>query len=479
MQTNEIGDRNASFFMARSRLKRVEELLDTISFLKSSLETCVSNLRQHMPKRTLTDLSNELLVFIFRLLEPDVNTLSHLSAVCKRFRRLTISSPHLWARQTMSSHMSRSLINAIGSRSGALKLDAVILSPFTEYIASTMSKYCNRWTTVILYDFTRLDMRTFHTHILCAKLTSLEGINLRYLTLLPGEEQSHCMYMFDDDWYLPSLKTLTCFGTLPRCFSAAASILTSCSFTFNYILNLSDLTAVLFATLVLEDLDVTLWSVKNVDGNALVKCNLPALRKFCLRSDDTLQRAVEDLLEYISAPNVISLCINLKSGQICSAFNTSSCFLKIIKGMKDRHTGLETLDLRVTCRDRDDGDLFGVYDIRNIFKALPKGVEYLTFSACNIRLHVGRRAFVGNFRKLQSVSFRDCNCLDTNFFDHLAVQLRKQRIELDTIYISDCREVGSKEYVREEKVETIFGKAGILDKGLDSDSDLGSASYST
>lgn len=128
MQTNEVGNRNASFSMARSRLKRVEELFDTISFLKLSLETCVTNLRQRMPKRYLTDLSNELLMLIFRLLEPDVNTLLHLSAVCKRFRRLLISSPHLWARQTMSSHMSRSLIDAIGSRSGSLKLDAVISS---------------------------------------------------------------------------------------------------------------------------------------------------------------------------------------------------------------------------------------------------------------------------------------------------------------------------------------------------------------
>lgn len=452
--------------MARSRLKRVEELFDTISFLKLSLETCVTNLRQRMPKRYLTDLSNELLMLIFRLLEPDVNTLLHLSAVCKRFRRLLISSPHLWARQTMSSHMSRSLIDAIGSRSGSLKLDAVISSPFAESVASTMSKYRNRWTTVVLYGFTSLDIRTFHKHILCAKLTSLEGINMRYLAYLPGEEQSHCMFMFDDNWYPPSLKTLTCYDSLPRRFSAAASMLTSCSFTFNSFLDLGNLVAVLSATLVLEDLDVNLRSVKNLDGHTLVKCNLPTLRKCSLRSDDTFQRVVEDLLEAITFPNVKSLRIYLRFGQICGGSDTGSCFWKIVKGIKDRHTGLKTLDLGVACRDQDGGDLFGVYNMRNLFQSLPKGIEYLTLSACNIRILVGRRAFLGKFRKIQSIAFRDCNCLDTNFFEHLAVQLRKQKIRLDTIFISDCREVGSEEYVLEEKVETIFGKAGILNLGL-------------
>lgn len=79
------GDKFASISLAKSILKRDEDLLEAFAALHSFLKR-ISSLRPRISKLSLTDLPVELIVLIFEFAELGIKDLRRLLLVSKGFR---------------------------------------------------------------------------------------------------------------------------------------------------------------------------------------------------------------------------------------------------------------------------------------------------------------------------------------------------------------------------------------------------------
>lgn len=162
--------------LAKSILRQEEHLLEIVSFLASSFNERVSKLRTCMPKRTITDLPDELIVLIFDLSEPNLRDLRHLLLISKKCRQIALSSPCLWARQTMSPKLSPYAIDAIARRSRGLGLQASFISfPGPN---QTMLRDCERWSDLALRRFTEFDLMRFQASVPCTRLAGIEKMSI-------------------------------------------------------------------------------------------------------------------------------------------------------------------------------------------------------------------------------------------------------------------------------------------------------------
>lgn len=443
-------DRDASISVANSRLKRMEELLGAIYFLKSSLQRRISHFRQHKPSRTITDLPDELLVLIFDIARPRLSELSWLSLVCKRFRRITISVPSLWARLEISSSMPQRMTDMIVVRSGKHSLCLNVSSPLTSNNA--IFKYCDRWSEITLDDLlTEPDLHIFQTLAPSTKLTSMCKLSL---TGAPHELRS---YFFNGGWRPAALSSLHCSSALPAALTASA--LTSFHFDSN-IIDIGDLVTFLCTTPLLEDLSIVLGETEEMGSDEDVTVELPLLKSFSFHSYGADRSAVEEVLQAIVTPNILTLEINITAAAYVDGQDTSSSFWAVVEWMKYKFLNLRKLDLAVVRGDFEPGDEDSY--MNQLFARLPKSIESISLMARNAKLLTEASHSIGNFENLRSVRFNNCNRLGTQFFKRLATQFKRAEIQLDDMEVLHCRDIYSKEDIEGEMARTLFKDAGVL-----------------
>lgn len=269
-QATKARNRDASISVANSWLNRLEELLGAVEFLKSSLDSRVSDFRRRKPSRTFTDIPDELIAYIFDILSPNLSELTELSLVCKRLRRIAISEPGLWARQYIRPYTPHHILDMIVERSGTRKFAIDVRSPLES--CNTYSKHGDRWSELSLVDFTTDEFYLFQKLTPSSKLTSLRTLSLR--GYLPQEETD--IYKFNQDWLPPSLESLYCVFTVPK--GLAPSSLTTCFFEFASEINFRGVVAVLSSTPFLEMLNICITeSDLEIDENTSI--TLPSLQK--------------------------------------------------------------------------------------------------------------------------------------------------------------------------------------------------------
>lgn len=445
---NNICDRIS---LAKSILRREEHLLEIVSFLASSFNERVSKLRTCMPKRTITDLPDELIVLIFDLSEPNLRDLRHLLLISKKCRQIALSSPCLWARQTMSPKLSPYAIDAIARRSRGLGLQASFISfPGPN---QTMLRDCERWSDLALRRFTEFDLMRFKASVPCTRLAGIEKMSIT------GSNDS--LMLLDSSWSLPFLKTLKCVQVMP--FGIRLSVMSECSLQFSNYLSIDRLALCLAACPSLEMLTITLRSVEDGgDGDTPLETSLSALKHFALISDDVETGVVEVLFRTLLFPNITSFRAQCFSGQIHDDTAAVECFWALLCGMKSRYPDLKKALFHVGCGEGNDEHF--VFILHDILEELPDSLQdlTLTFEDIYLRAYDGLIPDVVPCGRLRTIVFDNCNHLVPKFFYDFDSLIKKYGIKLDDVGIINCFE-----YDDEEQSSSEFDDADLVDNVID------------
>lgn len=460
MQADKAGYRDVSIAIGNSRLKRLEELLDAVDCLKSSLERRITDFRQRKPNRSLMDLPDELLVCIFEMTEPSLSQLMGWSLVCKKTRRITISIPSLWARQGLSTLMPPTTIDLIVTRSGTHKHYLNVESPLVPN--DSITKHCHRWSRMYFDEkFKVSDLKLFQRIAPSSKLTSLHTLsltashpNIRVLN-----------YEFNDDWQPTNLKHLDCTYTMP--IGLAVSTLTQCHFDFDRVIDIVGLAALLASSPLLETLGISLGDMDGIDLDVDDQVEHLSLQNFSFTSYGADQNVVREFLLATSFPNVTSLSIDIQTGRYVDSTRASSSFRQVVEGIEFNFEGLKELDLKVDVGELDDDGFYDLFYMDEMFSHFPRSIESFSLAACDVSLRANsgnpyRGGTFSTFSKLRSIKFTGCNRLDTHFFEELADRFMKKKIRLDILEVQNCRSTNTNVDIKEDKVKMLFQDAGVL-----------------
>lgn len=423
-------DKFASISLAKSILKRDEDLLEAFAALHSFLKR-ISSLRPRISKLSLTDLPVELIVLIFEFAELGIKDLRRLLLVSKGFRQLVLSTPSLWAQQTLTPCLSPYAIDAIARLSGSLGLKARFVSGLDPHLL----RDCERWTDLSLYGFGYSEMRHFQSNVPCARLAGLESLTLTTLDKSFPPPIS---------WSLPSLKSLHCFMLVPD--EVRSSVLSECSFHFDRFLMIDSLSRFLAATTRLERLTIALTSTMYPGATRSVKTefgtetSLSTLKEFTLHSNDALPCIVDRLIKTLLFPNIKSFVVHCNdSGEIpCNVF-AMNLFWKLLRGLRTRYSKLEYIQLKLK-QERIDNKV-GVITVDDILNVLPTSIQEVALTFENIEVRANNN-FVGPFPNLRWIGFTDCNRLSPMVFQDLTYIFKeygmlKVRVEGENCIESD------------------------------------------
>lgn len=457
---NATGNKDAIISLANSILKREEDLLQSISFLYSSLTTRISIFCAQKPKRSVTDLPNEIILSIIELSEPGIDDLRHLLLVSERFRQLVLSSPCLWARQALDPSLSPYTIDVIARRSGVLGLQAYF--KWIPDAGHAIFRYCDRWTSLLLYRLSEDDVTRFQSYVPCTKLACLEKIAMN---LELSESWDNIWLLNDSTCSLSSLKTIIYHSGTSMLLLPQSPALSYCCLNFWHFLPIGKPATFLSACPSLEHLEITLQSIEDddtIDNNVLLETSLPTLKTFALIALNAKNPVVEGLFRSISFPGVTTFRVFCYSGQIL----TVRWFWENLWEMRSRYPVLKKAQFHISCKDGEIDD--HIYDIQDIFARLPDSLQDLKLSFEDIYLRADDRGIEPDdvlrlCEKILTIEFSYCNRLDPKFFDGLATILNKYGIKLDGVGSRNCtesapnyRELGDSEFDDDESNDSGF-----------------------
>ncbi|KAH8104208.1 hypothetical protein DFH11DRAFT_1651292 [Phellopilus nigrolimitatus] len=196
---------------ARKRLKTTMEISHALKFLANTIEEKALAFKDQIGRTALKhgidSLPDELLLYLLSLSASCFTKLQDLSQVCKRFRRVLLASPRLWANCELSTTWHFQQIFTCISRSQGLGLrvhfDSSYL-PFTKADLTPLQKndthgllsYAHRWEELYISDPLELEVHQ-----------KLHLPALRKISLDCGLEQSSIEYI--SGWKMPNLEQVT------------------------------------------------------------------------------------------------------------------------------------------------------------------------------------------------------------------------------------------------------------------------------
>lgn len=431
----------------------MKELHDTIDFLKTSLEKRIFYFCQRKPNRSLIDLPDELLAIILEMTTQTLSDLMGLSLVCKKLRLITISIPSLWARHCIDTSMPEDAVDLIVSRSGTRALHLKVESPYVPNDA--LFSYCDRWEDIVLCGLSASELQLFQRLSPSADLTSL-----RSLRILGSSGYVPYLYKFDNDWRPANLENLHCSLSIPMGLNA--STLTNCCFDFDSYINIISLANFLSFAACLTQLSINIGQIETIDRDDDVQIELPSLQNFLFHSYRASEDAVLAILQATSFPNVTILSVTTAAGGVVDAFEIRSCCKTILEEIMGNLQHLEGLNLKVDCGEPDDEDDAISFCLDEVFANLPDSIKSLSFTACDMGLCPPCYAPFDTLKKLRSIKFEDCNCLDDSFFEKMADRFKEEEILLNVLQIWDCQEKNADELIDAEAVTKLFRDTGVL-----------------
>lgn len=430
----------------------MKELHDTIDFLKTSLEKRIFYFYQRKPNRSLIDLPDELLSIILELTTPTLSDLMGLSLVCKKLRLITISIPSLWARHYIDTSMPEDAVDLIVSRSGTRALHLKVESPYVPN--DVLFSYCDRWEDIVLCGLSASELQLFQRLSPSADLTSLRSLHIL------GSSYAPYLSKFDNDWRPANLEILHCSLSIPMGLNA--STLTNCRFDFDSYININTLANFLSFAACLTQLSINIGQIGAIDKDDDVQIKLPSLQTFLFHSYRASEDAVLAILQATSFPNVTNLSVTTAAGGAVDAFEIRSCCTTILEEIMGNLQHLEGLNLKVDCGELDDEDDAISFCLDEVFANLPDSIKSLSFTACDMGLCPPCDAPFDTLKKLRSVKFEDCNCLDDSFFEKMADRFKEEEILLNVLQIWDCQEKNADELIDAEAVTKLFRDTGVL-----------------
>lgn len=463
-----MSDRTASISLARARLKQAEKLHDVLSFLKSSLEKRISSFRERMPKWCISDLPNELLLLIFDYSEPDLLCLRQFLQVSKRFSQLVLSSPRLWAQQTLTLHSPSYIIDAVAKRSGMLGFRARFNIGDLRGIFDpehTIVQLCAKWSSLTLFNISQSELQGFISSVPSINLVSLKEM------IIDCDRWRMGGWRFNSSWSLPHLISLKCINCVPQ--SLCATTLSECTFTFSASLPINGVTAFLSSAPCIEKLSITLQSmstraIRDLEGS--ISTTLPNLKHLVVQLAEVHRSLIENLFQAILSPNITSFLaiVGLKSKK---GWPDASKSLRLLtRRLKVRYPMLKRVGLGAINGEFCAEEIcYDQHDVNAILEELPRGVEELVLLIHNHDFVVSiPSGAVRTLEGLRSLGFVHCNHLFEDFFDMLAILLRRYAVTLANIYIDSCkiysgsdRDVGLQDFMRDNDVERCLIREGV------------------
>lgn len=468
-----MSERTASISLARARLKQAEKLHDVLSFLKSSLEKRISSFRARMPKWCISDLPNELLLLIFEYSEPDLLCLRHFLQVSKRFRQLVLSSPRLWAQQTLTLHSPSYIIDAVAKRSGMLGFRARFNIGDLHGIFDlehTIVQLCARWSSLTLFNISQSELQDFISSVPSINLVSLKEMTIDCDRWRMGG------WRFNSSWSLPHLISLKCISCVPQ--SLCATTLSECTFTFSASLPINGVTAFLSSALCIEKLSITLQSMstrafRDLEGS--ISTTLPNLKHLVVQLAEVHRSLIENLFQAILSPNITSFLaiVGLKSKK---GWPDASKSLRLLtRRLKVRYPMLKRVGLGAINGEFCAEEIcYDQHDVNAILEELPRGVEELVLLIHNHDFVVSiPSGAVRTLKGLWSLGFVHCNHLSEDFFDLLPILLKKYGVTQANIHIDSCsvysgcdRDTVLEDFIRDNDVEGCLVREGVAKKVL-------------
>lgn len=177
-------------------------------------------------------------------------------------------------------------------------------------------------------------------------------------------------------------------------------------------------------------------------------------------------RASEDvvlaILQATSFPNVTMLSVTTKAGGVVDGFEIRSCCTTILEEIMGNLQHLEVLYLEVECGELGDEDDPISFCLDEVFANLPDCIKSLSFTAYDMGLCPPCDAPFDTLKKLRSVKFEYCNCLDDNFFENMADRFKEEEILLNVLQIWNCQEKNTDELIDAEAAKKLFRDTGVL-----------------
>lgn len=375
--------------------------------------------------------------------------------MCKRFRRIAISQPGLWARiRIRPCILPQYALDTIVERSGTRKLSVDVIAPFRP--SNSIAEHGDRWSDIKLDDFSTDEFHLFQRLTPSSKLTSLR--TLRLSGRLP--QSATQIYEFDPGWLPPSVEILYCAYTIPK--GLASSSLTTCFFEFEYAVDFRGLVDVLSSTPLLQTLGITIgeaWEIEMVEDTLIY---LPFLQDFSFQSLRAEHQAVEQILRATHFPKITTLGFNiLYTIGLDGLAHINACFWRELLVIKDSYMNLKKLNLGIVLRRLTNGDYLS-YSMNDILADLPKTLESLSLSIKEVELRADGSISLGNLGQLRSLEFYGCNRLVPGFFEDLATWFQDEKMLLDVLDIQKCRIITGTSNMPEEAAKALFRNAGVL-----------------
>lgn len=110
---------NGGSVLTAEKVRRLEAFPQLLKKLASTFDSVHMNLRACVPRLSLSGTPEEVILSVFHLACTDAQSVVDILRVCKRFRRIALSSSRLWIACPLTLDMPSHIIGMIASRSGS------------------------------------------------------------------------------------------------------------------------------------------------------------------------------------------------------------------------------------------------------------------------------------------------------------------------------------------------------------------------
>lgn len=438
--------------MAREKVRRLDLLLKEFA---SAIENVRFDIRASVPRLSLCDVPDEVILPIFLLICKDFESVVNISLVCKKFRRIALSSSKLWAGYLLTLNTPPHVIDTIASRSGIQGLTVRIVQNSDDWAEHRLDRlkklfeYSAQWKVVVTVLSDKAS-QFIHAHFPNESLNRLVELDSSDGSLFYANRQAS----FYQDWSLPSLRVMKDTSWLPPpSFAKQAPNLVECRLSSKP----SDFPKLFSFLNAIPRLEKLTLSIEE-DGAMVQSTELypPAIRSLKLIFPQHFDNIVTKTLSVLLWPGVthLTLCscgsddraiIGWKLGlpclkRLCSCLESFSLFLS------DGRVKLYFIDdilSNLPCTVKKINLFIHAYEVSPLFSH-----DRDTVSETSRSTHPC----------LTSLIIAHCILLEQSFFPEVATQLKLRNIKLKELSdIYDRNEV--------EETQDIFREAGVLCDG--------------
>lgn len=453
------GDENRDHVLEIEKVRRLDAFPQLLKKLASTFDSVHLELLACVSRLSLSDIPDEVVLSILQLACTDFRSVVDVSRVCKRFRRITLSSSRLWAGCPLTTCMPPHIIDMVASRSGLHGLTVefeIGRQPID--VLTKLLEYSARWSAV---EFARIQGLSRNKNL--GALVSLVNKGPTHKLGSGWEKRAY------ENWTMPSLQFLSDNAWIPPP-SFAEQVPSLVKYQIAPRLpDVAKLISFLNATQGLEELQLNIQCGETDDYLTTpainMRSNLPALRKLQLTLPPTAWvyddiTLTEYLLRMILCPGITELTLRL--GNEDRFTSTDGCIFGIKRGftlIRDLCPCLERLSLTITgAAQREE-----LYFIDDILQNLPRTIKHIDLSLGHINLWTHSvdtfpSVSESTHPRLTSLSIALHRHPRQDFFSTLAEFLQWRNIKLRALSVVYHENSES----MEESAQRAFRTAGVL-----------------